>query len=265
MNTYMDIYIYINIYVCIYVSICTLGLDHVQTRKSFQTCFVVHVLIYMILHVFGVSVFQLSIPRCRWSLVFGENMIDVHFETFGFSHVTCWIYVIVFLGFLTVWSALFRKTILSVLISTGTLVRRSSLYFPSFIVPCVHNGLQDFARSVSSMAIWPLGFYVCDSDAVTNWSLDSNATSVCRVLCLRTSAGADICVRRVLGVFICRGIFLGSIVCSHSGQQFVLAERPIFWEISILETSTACSHWLGFRSEERRVGKECRSRWSPYH
>ena len=27
------------------------------------------------------------------------------------------------------------------------------------------------------------------------------------------------------------------------------------------------SHWLGGmgRSEERRVGKECRSRWSPYH
>ena len=23
--------------------------------------------------------------------------------------------------------------------------------------------------------------------------------------------------------------------------------------------------WLGRRSEERRVGKECRSRWSPYH
>ena len=22
---------------------------------------------------------------------------------------------------------------------------------------------------------------------------------------------------------------------------------------------------LNFRSEERRVGKECRSRWSPYH
>src|SRR5258708_8877298 len=24
-------------------------------------------------------------------------------------------------------------------------------------------------------------------------------------------------------------------------------------------------HILGIRSEERRVGKECRSRWSPYH
>ena len=23
--------------------------------------------------------------------------------------------------------------------------------------------------------------------------------------------------------------------------------------------------WSGYRSEERRVGKECRSRWSPYH
>ena len=23
--------------------------------------------------------------------------------------------------------------------------------------------------------------------------------------------------------------------------------------------------WGGVRSEERRVGKECRSRWSPYH
>ena len=23
--------------------------------------------------------------------------------------------------------------------------------------------------------------------------------------------------------------------------------------------------WNGYRSEERRVGKECRSRWSPYH
>ena len=25
------------------------------------------------------------------------------------------------------------------------------------------------------------------------------------------------------------------------------------------------SHWAKMRSEERRVGKECRSRWSPYH
>ena len=38
------------------------------------------------------------------------------------------------------------------------------------------------------------------------------------------------------------------------------AEQYLFWRINA---------WLGFamtkRSEERRVGKECRSRWSPYH
>ena len=28
---------------------------------------------------------------------------------------------------------------------------------------------------------------------------------------------------------------------------------------------TGSSPGLGRRSEERRVGKECRSRWSPYH
>src|ERR1051326_7743112 len=37
----------------------------------------------------------------------------------------------------------------------------------------------------------------------------------------------------------------GNWVCYHPGQQLV----------QFVET----------RSEERRVGKECRSRWSPYH
>ena len=30
-------------------------------------------------------------------------------------------------------------------------------------------------------------------------------------------------------------------------------------------TTTACVETMAERSEERRVGKECRSRWSPYH
>src|SRR5258706_4116918 len=32
--------------------------------------------------------------------------------------------------------------------------------------------------------------------------------------------------------------------------------------LGALEPFVACEH---LRSEERRVGKECRSRWSPYH
>ena len=29
--------------------------------------------------------------------------------------------------------------------------------------------------------------------------------------------------------------------------------------------NTMTASWGAMRSEERRVGKECRSRWSPYH
>ena len=31
------------------------------------------------------------------------------------------------------------------------------------------------------------------------------------------------------------------------------------------QTDVPVDEILGIRSEERRVGKECRSRWSPYH
>ena len=33
--------------------------------------------------------------------------------------------------------------------------------------------------------------------------------------------------------------------------------------VNLEEKETLCD--IGTRSEERRVGKECRSRWSPYH
>ena len=35
--------------------------------------------------------------------------------------------------------------------------------------------------------------------------------------------------------------------------------------LSVLATIGSVSPYIGLRSEERRVGKECRSRWSPYH
>ena len=45
----------------------------------------------------------------------------------------------------------------------------------------------------------------------------------------------------------------------YFNQRILLeAARP---EVPLLERLT----FLGIRSEERRVGKECRSRWSPYH
>ena len=37
-----------------------------------------------------------------------------------------------------------------------------------------------------------------------------------------------------------------------------------FWR-EALRVAKPGAHLVAFRSEERRVGKECRSRWSPYH
>ena len=39
----------------------------------------------------------------------------------------------------------------------------------------------------------------------------------------------------------------------------VYSSDEVYIEDSVIATSP------GYRSEERRVGKECRSRWSPYH
>ena len=43
------------------------------------------------------------------------------------------------------------------------------------------------------------------------------------------------------------------------GQRFIsLLENHPWFEVVVIAASPR-------RSEERRVGKECRSRWSPYH
>src|ERR1051326_6415832 len=39
----------------------------------------------------------------------------------------------------------------------------------------------------------------------------------------------------------------------------------VVWYGSSATSDSNDANWKVFRSEERRVGKECRSRWSPYH
>ena len=47
----------------------------------------------------------------------------------------------------------------------------------------------------------------------------------------------------------------------HSRRSFL---NVMWMELSPLQDVVEKAVWLE-RSEERRVGKECRSRWSPYH
>ena len=60
-----------------------------------------------------------------------------------------------------------------------------------------------------------------------------------------------------------------SDVCSSDLQVFgnrstVYFYNRFFPPLAVVMDSLGCKLLAG-RSEERRVGKECRSRWSPYH
>ena len=54
-----------------------------------------------------------------------------------------------------------------------------------------------------------------------------------------------------------------SCVCKNTGEKIGCEEciQPI---VDTNINRKGCSY-IPERSEERRVGKECRSRWSPYH
>src|SRR5690349_22404965 len=48
-------------------------------------------------------------------------------------------------------------------------------------------------------------------------------------------------------------------------ERFSPAYRPVVTLLFVPSQLHRCSSVVKVRSEERRVGKECRSRWSPYH
>ena len=56
---------------------------------------------------------------------------------------------------------------------------------------------------------------------------------------------------------------------SHDvNQQAGLNNKTLHWQTGygVVSFGTRDLEWVtSYRSEERRVGKECRSRWSPYH
>ena len=61
---------------------------------------------------------------------------------------------------------------------------------------------------------------------------------------------------------------LGHFKCNHIRKRISLLAAIFFIGLAILGwliNQTWFYNGLGIRSEERRVGNECRSRWSPYH
>ena len=45
----------------------------------------------------------------------------------------------------------------------------------------------------------------------------------------------------------------------------IIIPQAVFDELQSQASNHKEQGFVGLRSEERRVGKECRSRWSPYH
>src|SRR5687767_7991286 len=56
---------------------------------------------------------------------------------------------------------------------------------------------------------------------------------------------------------------LGSLDKADRGE--ILINNSPLNQLSGNRLAAFRNRHIGFRSEERRVGKECRSRWSPYH
>src|SRR2546425_12068855 len=77
----------------------------------------------------------------------------------------------------------------------------------------------------------------------------------------RLQAELERIVRALPGLGVRRAILFGSLARGDVGGQSDLDL------IFIVDTGEPFIERCGrfYRSEERRVGKECRSRWSPYH
>ena len=57
---------------------------------------------------------------------------------------------------------------------------------------------------------------------------------------------------------------MGNLIVLHIECILMSVDQKIIQNV-LLKEHQSFLKYLRIRSEERRVGKECRSRWSPYH
>ena len=71
-------------------------------------------------------------------------------------------------------------------------------------------------------------------------------------------------IMKITLALFCACVFINSAYAVDNGTEFGIED-----DLTVLGNGGNIAdpdvEIKGFRSEERRVGKECRSRWSPYH
>src|SRR6266705_4772859 len=70
---------------------------------------------------------------------------------------------------------------------------------------------------------------------------------------------------RLFGITIAAFKIAGGVLIGLNALDMVQARRSQQRETPVEKAEGIEKEDVGIRSEERRVGKECRSRWSPYH
>src|SRR2546422_10871757 len=122
----------------------------------------------------------------------------------------------------------------------GSILDPTGAVVPGATVVAVNNATGVESKTTSTSA----GAYTLPYLPAGTYTVRASAPN------FRTSTAENVILRVAQDLTLNINLQVGAV-----SQQVTVSDTP-----PLLETGTA-----EIRSEERRVGKECRSRWSPYH
>src|SRR5258706_1775513 len=111
---------------------------------------------------------------------------------------------------------------------------------------CISKNLIFLARSSLGFL-----FFFQAEDGIRDWSVTGVQTCALPICCL-----LEITLSR-------QGSRAMVVTYPEAICEKVISNKQL--ELNTISLSRGDKFGMDFRSEERRVGKECRSRWSPYH
>src|SRR2546423_1034463 len=146
---------------------------------------------------------------------------------------------------------------------------KSSLGAGDYAFQATYNGNDNYNTKTSACEPFSVG----KATQTVTTSLKSAAGDVTIANNSTVDLGSSVYDTAALGGKVDSLSFDGTATVSYAffhntactGEAFSSENKTVAADGSVPASSTKSSLGAGDRSEERRVGKECRSRWSPYH